>query len=170
VESSRFRTAISRMAQPSSDETSTLRVLVRRTEDGSDLPLPAPATAGSSGFDLRASIREPVVLPPGGRALVGTGIAIALPVGWEAQIRPRSGLAAEHGVTLLNSPGTVDSDYRGEIRLVVVNLGQAPFTIRRGDRMGQMVFARTFPARLEEVESLPPSARDAGGFGHTGRD
>jgi dUTP pyrophosphatase len=158
------------MAQRASDEPSPLRVLVRRTDDGSDLPLPALATPGSSGFDLRACIREPVVLPPGGRALVGTGLAIALPPGWEAQIRPRSGLAAEHGVTLLNSPGTVDSDYRGEIRLVVVNLGEAPFTIRRGDRMGQMVFSGTVPAMLEEVEELPPSARDAGGFGHTGRD
>jgi dUTP pyrophosphatase len=119
---------------------------------------------------LRASVREPVTLPPGGRALVGTGIAIALPPGSEAQIRPRSGLAAEHGVTLLNTPGTVDSDYRGEIRLVVINLGDAPFTIRRGDRIGQMVVARIAPVQLVEVGELPPTARDAGGFGHTGRD
>ena len=121
-------------------------------------------------MDLRASLREPVTLPPGGRALVGTGIAIALPPGWEAQIRPRSGLAAEHGITLLNSPGTVDSDYRGEIRLVVVNLGQAPFTIRRGDRIGQMVIARAVPVSLVEVRELPVTDRNAGGFGHTGRD
>jgi dUTP diphosphatase len=158
------------MAQRSHEEPSTVSILVRRTGGGSDLPLPAPATPGSSGLDLRACIREPLVLPPGGRALVGTGIAMALPSGWEAQIRPRSGLAAEHGVTLLNTPGTVDSDYRGEIRLVVVNLGEAPFTIRRGDRIGQMVVARIAPVRLEEVEELPPTARDAGGFGHTGRD
>ena len=121
-------------------------------------------------MDLRAALRDPVVLPPGGRALVGTGIALALPRGWEAQIRPRSGLAAEHGVTLLNSPGTVDSDYRGEIRLVVVNLGQAPFTIRRGDRIGQMVVARAASVTLVEVRELPATGRNAGGFGHTGRD
>jgi dUTP pyrophosphatase len=158
------------MVQFSNDEPSALQVLVRRTDGGTDLPLPERATPGSSGMDLRASVREPVVLPPGGRALIGTGIAIALPQGWEAQIRPRSGLAAEHGVTLLNSPGTVDSDYRGEIRLVVVNLGQAPFTIRRGDRIGQMVVARAAAVTLVEVRELPATGRNAGGFGHTGRD
>jgi dUTP diphosphatase len=158
-----------RMAQRASDDLSPLEVLIRRTDGASDLPLPAHATPGSSGLDLRACLREPVTLPPGGRALIGTGIAIALPAGWEAQIRPRSGLAAEHGVTLLNSPGTVDSDYRGEIRLVVVNLGETPFTIRRGERIGQMVVARAAPVRLVEVEELPPSGRGSGGFGHTGR-
>jgi dUTP pyrophosphatase len=154
--------------QPQDDRTS-VRVLIRRTEEESDLPLPAAATPGSSGLDLRACIREPITIPPGGRCLVGTGIAVAIPPGWEAQIRPRSGLAAEHGVTLLNSPGTVDSDYRGEVRLVVVNLGERPFTVRRGDRIGQMVLARVGAARLEEVRELPATTRDAGGFGHTGR-
>jgi len=158
------------MAQHSSEEVSSVTVLVRRLESGSDLPLPAHATPGSSGLDLRASLREPVTLPPGGRALIGTGIAIALPQGWEAQIRPRSGLASEHGVTLLNTPGTVDSDYRGEIRLVMVNLGAMPFTVRRGDRIGQMVVARVSPVRLEEVRELPATVRNDGGFGHTGRD
>ena len=153
----------------SQEDESQVRVLVRRTEPAADLPLPAYATAGSAGLDLRACIAAPVLLPPGGRALVGTGIAIALPAGFEAQIRPRSGLAAEHGVTLLNSPGTVDSDYRGEIRLVVVNLGTAPFTIRRGDRIGQMVVAKVGRVRLEEVSVLPATGRDAGGFGPTGR-
>ena len=158
------------MGRIENDETSAVQVLVRRTEGGADLPLPGRATPGSSGMDLRASLREPVVLPPGGRALIGTGIAVALPPGWEAQIRPRSGLAAEHGVTLLNSPGTVDSDYRGEIRLVVVNLGQAPFTIRRGDRIGQLVVARAASVTLVVVRELPATGRNAGGFGHTGRD
>ena len=158
------------MAQRESREPSTLQVLVRRIDGSSDLPLPAHATPGSSGLDLRACIPEPLVLPPGGRCLVGTGIAVALPPGWEAQIRPRSGLAANHGVTLLNTPGTVDSDYRGEIRLVVVNLGEAPFTIRRGDRIGQMVVAKITPVVLEEVVELPSTRRETGGFGHTGRD
>jgi len=152
------------------DDSVPVRVLVRRTERAPDLPLPAAATVGSSGLDLRACIPRPVTLAPQGRALVGTGIAIALPAGYEAQIRPRSGLAAEHGVTLLNSPGTVDSDYRGEIRLVVINLGSSAYTIRRGDRIGQMVVAPVAAVRLEEVEDLPVSSRDIGGFGHTGRD
>ena len=150
------------------DEPSAVEILIRRTEDNPDLPLPDYATPGSSGFDLRACIRHDLTLPPGGRALVGTGISIALPAGCEAQIRPRSGLAAEHGVTLLNSPGTVDSDYRGEIRLVVANLGQKPFTIRRGDRIGQMVVAWVERARLVEVTQLPATDRGTGGFGHTG--
>lgn len=153
-----------------SAELSTIRVLLSRTLESADLPLPQYATAGSAGVDLRACIPQPILLPPGGRALVGTGLSIALPEGAEAQIRPRSGLAAEHGVTLLNSPGTVDSDYRGEIRLVVINLGQAPYTIRRGDRIGQMVVASVSRIAWEEVERLPDSTRSAGGFGHTGKN
>src|SRR5262245_46717179 len=154
---------------PSSQEDSKeMKVLVRRVTESSDLPLPAYATPGSVGLDLRACISQPITLPPGGRALVGTGLAVALPEGFEAQIRPRSGLAAEHGVTLLNSPGTIDADYRGEIRLVVVNLGNAPYTIRRGHRIGQMVRERVAHARLEEVKELPATRRGAGGFGHTG--
>ena len=170
METREFPEADGRVEPLSGGGPCDLKVLVRRTDGSDDLPLPARATPGSSGMDLRAALRDPVVLPPGGRALVGTGIAIALPRGWEAQIRPRSGLAAEHGVTLLNSPGTVDSDYRGEIRLVVVNLGQAPFTIRRGDRIGQMVVTRAASVTLEEVRELPATGRNAGGFGHTGRD
>jgi dUTP diphosphatase len=155
---------------PSSDEDSKeIKVLIRRTPENSDLPLPAYATPGSAGLDLRACISHPITLSPGGRALVGTGIAVALPAGTEAQIRPRSGLAAEHGVTLLNSPGTVDSDYRGEIRLIVINHGQAPYTIQRGDRIGQMVVGRVLRVSLEEVSKLPESERNAGGFGHTGK-
>ena len=146
-----------------------MKVRVRRTGEDADLPLPAYATSGSSGMDLRACITQPVTIPPGGRALIGTGLAVALPPGTEAQIRPRSGLAAEHGVTLLNSPGTIDSDYRGEIRLILINHGQAPYTIQRGDRIGQMVVGEVLRVVLEEVEQLPESARSAGGFGHTGK-
>jgi dUTP diphosphatase len=152
----------------SHEDSTTIRVLIRRTAESSDLPLPAYATPGSAGLDLRACISQPITLHPGGRALVPTGVAVALPAGTEAQIRPRSGLAAEHGVTLLNSPGTVDADYRGEIRLVVINHGQAPYTIKRGDRIGQMVVGRVLKAALEEVSELPESDRSSGGFGHTG--
>jgi dUTP pyrophosphatase len=120
-------------------------------------------------MDLRACIAESVTIPPGGRALIGTGLAVALPAGTEAQIRPRSGLAAEHGVTLLNAPGTIDSDYRGEIRLVLINHGQAPYIVHRGDRIGQMVVGEVLRVALEEVDQLPESARSAGGFGHTGK-
>lgn len=157
------------MGHPPHDEVTTVQVLVRRTEANTDLPLPGYVTPGSAGLDLRACIGEPLTLPPGERALVGTGISIALPPGLEAQIRPRSGLAAEYGVTLLNSPGTVDSDYRGEIRLVMINLGERPFTIRRGDRIAQMVVARVAAAQLVEVAELPATGRNTGGFGHTGR-
>ena len=157
------------MGQSPLDDHSEARVFVTRVSPESDLPLPAYATTGSCGLDLRACIGPSVTLDPGRRALIGTGVAVALPEGFEAQIRPRSGLAAEHGITLLNSPGTIDADYRGEIRLVVVNLGDAPYTIRRGDRIGQMVIARVARARLEEVAELPATRRGAGGFGHTGR-
>ena len=156
------------MDPSSHHETAEVKVLILRTRENSDLPLPAYATPGSAGLDLRACIPQSITLLPGSRALVGTGLAVALPPGTEAQIRPRSGLAAEHGVTLLNSPGTVDSDYRGEIRLVVINLGQTPFTIHRGDRIGQMVVGEVSRVALEEVKHLPESGRNAGGFGHTG--
>ena len=132
--------------------------------------IPAYHSLGASGADICALLDRELTLRPGETALVPTGIFIEIPEGYEAQIRPRSGLAAEHGVTLLNSPGTVDSDYRGEIRLVVVNLGQASFTIRRGDRIGQMVVARAAAVTLVEVRELPATGRNAGGFGHTGRD
>ncbi|HEV8376582.1 MAG TPA: dUTP diphosphatase [Candidatus Polarisedimenticolia bacterium] len=157
------------MGQSSHDDASPVKVQIRRTENNPDLPLPGHATAGSSGLDLRACILQPLTLPPGGRALVGTGVCLGLPAGFEAQVRPRSGLAAEHGVTLVNSPGTVDSDYRGEIRLVVINLGQDPYTIHRGDRIGQLVVARSERVELDLVEELPATERNAGGFGHTGR-
>ena len=119
-------------------------------------------------MDLRACVDRPVTLGPGERALVPTGIALALPEGYEAQVRPRSGLAIEAGLTLLNSPGTIDADYRGEVRVVAVNLGSAPVTIRRGDRIAQLVVGRVPPVQVIEVEDLPPSPRGEAGFGSTG--
>ncbi len=144
------------------------RVLVRRLPEAQDLPFPRRATDRSAGFDLRARVDSPLTIEPGGRALVPTGIAIALPEGYEAQVRPRSGLALRDGLTLLNTPGTVDADYRGEIGVVMVNLGAQPAVIRRGDRIAQMVVTLLPAVELEEADSLPGTARGPGGFGHTG--
>ncbi len=130
--------------------------------------LPARATAGSAGFDLLASNDREISIAPGERALVPTGIAIELPAGVEAQIRPRSGLAWKHGVTLLNTPGTIDSDYRGEIKVILINLGQETFSVKKGDRVAQMVIAKYLACRLEESEQLSQTKREDGGFGHTG--
>ncbi|WP_044562555.1 dUTP diphosphatase [Azospirillum sp. B4] len=143
-------------------------VAVTRLPHGQDLDLPAYATAQAAGLDLHAAVSAPVVIPPLGRALVPTGLAIALPVGFEAQVRPRSGLALKNGVTVLNAPGTVDADYRGEVGVILVNLGDQPFTIERGMRIAQMVIARHERARWNEVASLDETARGAGGFGSTG--
>jgi len=131
------------------------------------LPLPAYMTVGSAGMDLCADVEEVVVLAPLERALIPTGVAIALPRGFEAQIRPRSGLALREGITLVNSPGTIDSDYRGEIQVIAINLGKAPVVIRRGQRMAQMVVQRVCVARWREVKELPSSKRQEKGFGHT---
>lgn len=132
------------------------------------LPLPSYATAGAAGLDLHADIDEPLTLMPGQRCLVPTGIAIALPAGFEAQVRPRSGWAWHSGVTLLNAPGTIDADYRGEIQVILINLGQEPVTIRRGDRIAQLVVAPVSRVEWRERDELAPSERGAGGFGHTG--
>ncbi len=140
------------------------RVLPAR---GGPLPLPTYATEGSAGLDLRADAA--VTLGPGERALVPTGISLAIPPGFEGQVRPRSGLALREGITCLNTPGTIDSDYRGEVSVILVNLGQKPVTIARGERIAQLVVARVERAELSECASLPPSGRGAGGFGHTGR-
>jgi len=141
---------------------------VRLVREGAGDLVPAYQTEGAAGMDLRADIEAEIVLPPMGRALVPTGISVALPAGVEAQVRPRSGLAARHGVTCLNSPGTVDSDYRGEIRVVLVNLGSEPFPVRRGDRIAQLVFSPVLRASLRIVDDLDPTTRGEGGFGHTG--
>lgn len=131
-------------------------------------PLPAYETSGSAGMDLRASLDQPMVLEPLQRAMVPTGIHIALPEGYECQIRPRSGLAAKYGITVLNSPGTIDADYRGEIKVILVNLSNEPFTINPGERVCQMVISRYSRAEWVEVETLDETERGSGGFGHTG--
>ena len=143
---------------------------VMRLEHGRDLPLPAYETTGAAGMDLRAAVAEdqPLVLRPGSRAAVPTGLAIVLPPGHEAQVRPRSGLALRHGVTLLNSPGTIDADYRGEIKATLINLGEEDFIVRRGDRIAQLVIAPVEQATWREVDSLEETTRGAGGFGSTG--
>lgn len=135
---------------------------------GEGLETPSYATGGSAGCDLRAAIEADLTITPGGRTLVPTGIAVAIPAGYEGQIRMRSGLAHDKGLALVNAPGTVDSDYRGEIRVIVANLGAEPATIRRGDRIAQLVFAPVMQAKFERVEELPVSARNTGGFGSTG--
>ncbi len=146
-----------------------MRVRVRRLEHAVDLPLPAPASAGSSGSDLRAAIADSLTLPPGDRALVPAGIQLEIPDGYEAQVRPRSGLALRHGVTVLNSPGTIDSDYRGEVGVILVNLGARPFTLRRGERMAQLVVQRVERVEWQEAGDLAGSERGEGGFGSSGR-
>ena len=146
-----------------------VEVALLRLPHARDLPLPAYQSEDAAGLDLLAAVEEAVILPPLGRALVPTGLAMALPSGYEAQVRPRSGLAAKHGVTVLNSPGTIDADYRGEIKVILVNLSDTPFTIGRGERIAQMVIAPVSRARLVETEALDATARGAGGFGSTGR-
>jgi dUTP pyrophosphatase len=145
-----------------------VEVAVRRLPGAEDLPLPEYATPGAAGVDLRAAVDEELTLPPGSRCLVPTGIAIALPEGYEAQLRPRSGLALKHGVTLLNTPGTVDADYRGEVKVILINLGKEPFTIRRGDRIAQLVVQPVTKVKWRETDDLSPTSRGDGGFGHTG--
>lgn len=144
-----------------------MKVLIKRLHSD-DLPLPHYLTLGSAGVDLYAAIDSEQVIPAGGRVLIPTGIAIAMPATYEAQIRPRSGLALKYGLTLLNTPGTIDSDYRGEIKLIVINLGDKEYTLKRGERIAQMVFSQFIQAELEEATELDPTERGQGGFGHTG--
>jgi dUTP pyrophosphatase len=148
-----------------------VRIEIRQLPHGEGLPLPAYQSADAAGLDLLAAVPEktPLILSPGQRALVPTGLAIALPPGYEAQVRPRSGLAAKHGVTVLNSPGTIDADYRGEISVILINHGDAPFPIRRGERIAQMIIASVARADLVPASSLAATDRGSGGFGSTGR-
>jgi dUTP pyrophosphatase len=143
-------------------------VRIKRLPSGLDIPLPTRASHGSSGYDLRAAIEGELTLSPGARALVPTGIALEIPLGWEGQVRPRSGLALRQGITLVNSPGTIDSDYRGEVGAILVNLGQEPFAIRRGDRIAQLVFAQVAEVEWLEEEDLDETVRGEGGFGSSG--
>lgn len=144
-----------------------IRIELKRLPHGEGLPLPAYATDGAAGMDVVAA--EALTLAPGARAAVATGFAIAIPAGYEVQVRPRSGLALKHGVTCLNTPGTIDSDYRGEVKVILANLGQEPFEIARGDRIAQLVPAVVLRATLDEVATLDDTTRGAGGFGSTGR-
>src|SRR4051812_28485080 len=148
---------------------SQIVVRIKRTESGNDLPLPKKMTDHAAAFDLCAAVREPVTIEPGKIALIPCGFSMALPVGYEAQIRPRSGLASRHGITLINSPGTIDADYRGEVMTPLINLGSAPFVVERGMRIAQMLIAPVPEVRMVEVEELDSTERGAGGFGHTGR-
>lgn len=145
------------------------KIAVKRLRTPSELPLPSYMTSHSAGMDLYADITADIKLLPGERALIPTGIAIALPEGYEAQIRPRSGLALKHGIALVNAPGTIDADYRGEIGVIMINSGTEPFTVKRGERVAQMVVARFSRVEWAEVDDLDETARGNGGFGHTGR-
>ncbi|MDH5804133.1 MAG: dUTP diphosphatase [Gemmatimonadota bacterium] len=147
---------------------SEITVLIKRQEGFPDIPLPKYETQGSAGMDIMAAIEEDQVLGPGERALIPCGFFMALPEGFEAQIRPRSGLAVKHGISVVNSPGTIDSDYRGEVKVPMINLGHEPFTVSRGMRIAQMVISRVPHVSLAEVDDLPETDRGGGGFGHTG--
>jgi dUTP pyrophosphatase len=150
---------------------STIQLDIRQLPHAAGLPLPAYQSAHAAGLDLLAAVPEnaPLVLAPGKHAMVPTGLSIALPQGFEAQVRPRSGLAAKHGVTVLNAPGTIDADYRGEIQVILINHSAEPFAIRRGERIAQLVVAPVVQAQLNPVDSLPDTGRGSGGFGSTGR-
>ncbi len=149
--------------------TEKVQIRIKRLRKDRSLPLPQYMTHGSSGMDLYAYLEEEITLQPGERKLIPTGISVAIPEGLEGQIRPRSGLAVQHGIGVVNSPGTIDADYRGEICVLLINFDQSPFTIRHGDRIAQMVISRVFRAVFEELDELPPTGRQKGGFGHTGR-
>jgi dUTP pyrophosphatase len=146
-----------------------IEVKAARLPHGDGLPLPVPATAQSAGVDLRAAVEGELVIEPGARALVPTGFALEIPAGHEGQVRPRSGLALSHGITLPNAPGTIDADYRGEIQVILMNLGSRPFSLRRGERIAQLVVGPVSRVAFVEVERLSDTDRGAGGFGHTGR-
>jgi len=149
-------------------DTPVIKLHRLNPEKDSDLPLPRYMTPKSAGMDICAAVAQDRVLAPGEIALIPTGLAMAIPEGFEAQIRPRSGLAVRHGIGLINAPGTIDADYRGEIKIAVINLGPAPFTIQRGDRIAQMIINRIYRARFEETDRLDETERNSGGFGHTG--
>jgi dUTP pyrophosphatase len=145
-----------------------MRVRIKRLPAARDLPLPSYGSPGSAGFDLRAAFDQEVVIRPGERLLVPTGLVLEIPPGWEGQVRPRSGLALRHGIGIVNAPGTIDSDYRGEVAVILINLGEAPFSLNRGDRIAQLVFSRVETVEWEEAETLEESGRGGGGFGSTG--
>lgn len=150
-------------------ERPVVRIQRLRPAEDADIPLPRYMTPGSAGMDIHAAVAGDTAIARGAIALLPTGFAMALPEGYEAQIRPRSGLAVKHGIGLINSPGTIDGDYRGEVKIAVINLGPEPYTVRRGDRIAQMIVQRVDRAEIVEVPALEATGRHAGGFGHTGR-
>ena len=153
---------------PTGDGGAAVQVPVEVLPHAADLPLPTHMTQGSAGLDLCAAVDEPVQLEPGERRLISTGLRLAIPPGYEGQVRPRSGLALKHGVTLLNAPGTIDSDYRGEVQVILANLGAEAFMVQRGERIAQLVIAPVVRAELARTDALSETERGAGGFGHTG--
>jgi dUTP pyrophosphatase len=151
------------------DPALSIKIRRLRPESDADIPLPRYMTSQAAGMDICIAIEKELVLEKGAIALLPTGFAVALPRGYEAQIRPRSGLATTHGIGLVNSPGTIDADYRGEVKIAVINMGQNPYTFRRGDRVAQMVIQKVYRADLQEVKDLGHTRRSTGGFGHTGK-
>jgi dUTP pyrophosphatase len=147
-----------------------ITIRVKQLDGGNNLPLPAYASEGASGLDIRAAVQEPVRLNPGEIKLIPTGLAMSIPPGFEAQIRPRSGLALRHGIGMVNSPGTIDSDYRGEIAIILINWGKIPYVIQNGDRIAQMIISRTYRVEIIEAEDLDGTERGTGGFGHSGKN
>jgi len=145
-----------------------IRIIIKRLKNNQPVSLPQYMTEGSSGMDLFASLENDVTLQPGERRMIPTAISVAIPEGFEGQVRPRSGLALRNGIGIVNAPGTIDADYRGEIGVLLINFGKEPVTLHHGDRIAQLVISRVFRAVWEEAEDLPPSSRQAGGFGHTG--
>lgn len=149
----------------------TVEIKIKRiSNEFSDVPLPAYATEGSAGMDIRAAVKDELIIEPGKVSLVPTNLSVEIPKGYEIQVRPRSGLAANHFVGILNSPGTIDSDYRGEIKIILMNFGDKPFTIHKGDRIAQLVVSKVYSAKIVEAENLNSSRRGEGGFGHTGKN
>jgi dUTP pyrophosphatase len=146
-----------------------IRIIIKKSSGNEDIPLPQYMSPNAAGMDLYAAVKEDTTLRPGEIKLIPTGVSIALPPGFEAQIRPRSGLAIKHGISILNTPGTIDADYRGDVGIILINLGENPFIIKRGDRIAQMTINKVYQAHLELSMELPPTERDDGGFGHTGR-
>jgi dUTP pyrophosphatase len=156
------------MTLPGASALDKVKIKVKRMSVFNDIALPEYESEGSSGMDLRALVDDEIILEPGEIRLISTGLAISVPCGYEAQIRPRSGLALKHGIGMVNSPGTIDSDYRGEIGIIVINWGKEPFVVKRGDRIAQMVISKVYKAEMVDVEDLDLTQRGEGGFGHSG--
>lgn len=153
----------------SQEKMGKIRVTIKKSTGNEDIPLPQYMSPHAAGMDIYAAVQEDITLKPGEFKLIPTGVSIALPPGFEAQIRPRSGLAIKHGISILNTPGTIDADYRGEVKIILINLGKNPFIIKRGDRIAQMTINKVYQANFELSTELPPTERNSGGFGHTGR-